>query len=216
MSRSKLASLLFVSASLSSCAVLSSAPPPLPHVSSPPVTSAPADEREVIEAADRGARVEAVAKVLRSRSRRSALTSHEIGVLAYTIVREADRHDLDPRLVLAVMAVESGFHNFAVSHVGALGLMQVMPATGMELADRLGIHWRGPTTLFDPVVNVRLGTAYLRELADRYGSISTALAAYNWGPGRIDRRIRRGTPLPVRYANLVLEKYEAQQSEQSS
>jgi soluble lytic murein transglycosylase-like protein len=45
----------------------------------------------------------------------------------------------------------------------------------------------------------------LRELRDRYGSVSVALAAYNWGPGRIDRRLRRGSPLPVVYAGRVLD-----------
>ena len=92
------------------------------------------------------------------------------------------------------MHVESRFYNFAVSPVGAIGLMQVMPETGEELAARLGIHWVGPQTLFDPTVNVRLGVAYLRELSDRYdGNLPTALAAYNWGPGHIDRRLRLGT-----------------------
>ena len=61
--------------------------------------------------------------------------------------------------------------------------------------------------LFDPTANVRLGVAYLRELADRYGSLHTALSAYNWGPGHIDRRIATGAPLPRIYAELVFEAY---------
>jgi len=52
---------------------------------------------------------------------------------------------------------------------------------------------------------VRLGLAYLRELTDRYGNTATALAAYNWGPGRIDRRIRRGQSVPELYATRVLK-----------
>ena len=112
-------------------------------------------------------------------------------------------------LVLAVIAVESGGHAFAVSPVGALGLMQILPPTGEELAQKLGVSWKGAQTLFDPYVNVRLGSAYLRELADRYdGELSTALVAYNWGPGRIDRRIRRGSPLPKKYARLVFDAYD--------
>jgi soluble lytic murein transglycosylase len=85
-----------------------------------------------------------------------------------------------------------------------MGLMQLLPATGEELAHRMGIDWKGPDTLFDPTVNVKLGTAYLRELADRYGSVHTALAAYNWGPGRIDRRLRRGARVPSRYIEQVM------------
>jgi soluble lytic murein transglycosylase len=92
--------------------------------------------------------------------------------------------------------------------VNALGLMQIMPATGEWMAAQMDIPWRGPQTLFDPIVNVRIGIAYLRHLADRYdGDIGTALVAYNWGPGRIDRRLRRGVELPKEYAQLVLEAY---------
>ncbi len=140
---------------------------------------------------------------------RSGLTAGERDVVARTILEESARHDLDPALVLAVIHVESRFDTYAVSPVYALGLMQVMPATGEWLAPTVGVEWRGPETLFDPVANVRLGIAYLRQLTDRYdGSIRTALLAYNWGPGRIDRRLRTGTPLPREYAQLVLTAYQ--------
>ena len=139
--------------------------------------------------------------------RPTGLTAGEIDAVARTVVAEARRQALEPTLVLAVMHVESRYYNFAVSPVGAIGLMQVMPETGAELAARLGIHWVGPQTLFDPTTNVRLGVAYLRELSDRYGSLPMALAAYNWGPGRIDRRLRLGTAMPEQYPSLVLEAY---------
>src|SRR5690606_32358275 len=81
-----------------------------------------------------------------------------------------------------------------------LGLMQVMPSTGAPIARRLGIPWRGPQTLFDPHANVRIGVAYLRELIDRYANVRAALAAYHWGPGEIDARLRAGSVLPARHA----------------
>ena len=82
--------------------------------------------------------------------------------------------------------------------------MQLLPSTGRELAEKMDIPWKGPDTLFDPVINVRLGTAYLRELSDRYdGNVDIALAAYNWGPGRIDRRLRRGARVPKLYIEQV-------------
>ena len=75
---------------------------------------------------------------------------------------------------------------------------------------QLGIEWRGPQSLFDPILNVRIGVAYLRQLADRYeGDIATALAAYNWGPGRIDGKLRRGVPLPTVYDQSVLAASDA-------
>jgi len=132
------------------------------------------------------------------------LASGEITSLAHTIVEQSRHYDLDPALMMAVMHVESRFNSFAVSPVGALGLMQILPETGQEMALKHGVAWHGRRTLFNPEINVKLGIAYLRELTDRYGNISTALAAYNWGPGRIDRRIRRGSRLPVEYPRLVL------------
>jgi soluble lytic murein transglycosylase-like protein len=144
-----------------------------------------------------------------TRKRRTGLTEFEREPVARTIVREARRHDIDPALILAVIHVESRFNTFAVSPVGAIGLMQIMPQTGVELAAGAGIPWRGPQILFDPILNVRMGVAYLRELADRFGNIELALAAYNWGPGHIHRRLRRGTPVPVAYPRLVLDAYAA-------
>jgi soluble lytic murein transglycosylase-like protein len=151
--------------------------------------------------------LDAVREHLLENQRRTGLTRGEIADLALTIVREARRCDMDPALVLAVMHVESRYNTFAVSSKDAMGLMQIIPSTGEELAARLGIRWEGPHTLFDPAANVRIGVAYLQELRDRYGDLSIALAAYNWGPGRIDRRISRGAPLPTIYAQLVLEAY---------
>jgi soluble lytic murein transglycosylase len=136
--------------------------------------------------------------------RHTALSEKERRDLVHTIIREARAQNLEPGLVVAVIEVESAGYHLAVSHVGAMGLMQLLPATGEELAHRMGVDWKGPDTLFDPTVNVKLGTAYLRELADRYGSVHTALAAYNWGPGRIDRRLRRGARVPSRYIEQVM------------
>jgi len=137
--------------------------------------------------------------------RHTALPERERITLAHAIVEEARVYSLDPDLVMAVIEVESAGYHLAESHVGAMGLMQLLPSTGKELAGKLGIEWKGPDTLFDPIINIRLGTAYLRELADRYdGNVSTALAAYNWGPGRIDRRIRRGANVPSKYIEQVM------------
>jgi len=181
-----------------SCAVTSPIPsltsePSLPHVSAPPPAAGePSQERQVA----------AIERYLLTR--RMGLASREITSLAHTIVEQSRHYDLDPALMMAVMHVESRFNSFAVSPVGALGLMQILPETGQEMALKHGVAWHGRRTLFDPEINVKLGIAYLRELTDRYGNISTALAAYNWGPGRIDRRIRRGSRLPVEYPRLVL------------
>ncbi len=190
-----------------SCSVISMAPPPEPAPVSAPATepAPPPSDPEIAEArADLA-------------TRRTGLTEAEMDLLAETIVAEARRHGFEPALVRAVMYVESRSRNFSVSSVGAMGLMQVMPATGEELAQQLGIPWFGPQTLFDPIVNVRLGTAYLAELAARYdGDMPTALAAYNWGPGHIDWRLAHGRRLPREYPGLVFEAHASVQLEGSS
>ena len=143
------------------------------------------------------------------KERHSGLSETEIAQVAAAIVREANIHGIDPNLVMAVIHIESRGNAFALSPVGAMGMMQIMPPTGEELAEQLDIPWRGSQTLFDPLLNIRMGVAYLEQLESRYGNMSTALAAYNWGPGRIDSRIRHGVALPVVYSGSVLATYRA-------
>ena len=133
----------------------------------------------------------------------------QVEELARVIVSEAGAVGLRPSLVMAVIEVESGARNFSTSPLGARGLMQLLPTTGESVAIAIGAVWDGPESLFDPVLNVRLGVRYLRDLIDRYGDLHTALAAYNWGPGRIADRVRRGEPMPRGYAERVLASYHA-------
>jgi soluble lytic murein transglycosylase-like protein len=95
------------------------------------------------------------------------------------IDEHASRNGVRRDLVRAVIQVESAFNPRALSNKGAMGLMQLMPAT----ARQFGVH-----NAFDPGENVRGGVAYLRQLLDRYdGDERLALAAYNAGPGAVDR-----------------------------
>ncbi|WNG16658.1 lytic transglycosylase domain-containing protein [Cystobacter fuscus] len=102
--------------------------------------------------------------------------------LAMAIVREARANGLDPLLVVAVIHCESSFNNYAVSGVGAMGLMQVMPDTGSYLADKAGFKLQRHSNLFDSELNIELGTAYLANLIERFGTPERALVAYNAGP----------------------------------
>ncbi len=103
------------------------------------------------------------------------------------IRREAAKHRIDPTWVAAEIRAESVFNPRARSHADARGLMQVVPATGAGLAARLGLSWRGGDSLYEPEVNIMLGTAYLRELEDKYGQTYIAIAAYNAGPAPVAR-----------------------------
>jgi soluble lytic murein transglycosylase-like protein len=137
----------------------------------------------------------------------TSLVGDEIAELAVRVAVESRRTGLPVDLLLAVIQVESSGNAFALSEVGAMGLMQLMPATAEAIAEESGVHWMGTQSLFDPATNLRLGACYLRKLVDRYGDVSTALAAYNWGPTRIASRIRRGEAIPVLYAERVLSRY---------
>lgn len=172
----------------------------LPSVGTAPVAQSPATSDQPTDLDER-----AVLSFLRSRHTGMSRLDEEN--VARTIVRESRRYGLDPALVSAVIQVESGGYYLAVSHMGAMGLMQLLPATAEELAVDLKLDWRGPDSLFDPVLNVQLGIAYIKQLADRYGDVSTALAAYNWGPSRIDRRIRKGSGIPSIYTKRVMKAF---------
>ncbi|REF73438.1 lytic transglycosylase domain-containing protein [Paracoccus versutus] len=103
------------------------------------------------------------------------------------------RFGIPPGWIRAVRHVESGGNPQAVSPKGAMGLMQIMPETWAALRAR---HALGSDP-FDPRDNILAGAAYLREMHDRYGSISAMLAAYNAGPGRYDEHLVSGRTLPA-------------------
>jgi soluble lytic murein transglycosylase len=151
-------------------------------------------------------RVESVRDFLATRP--TGLTPVQLLDVSRAIVAEADRTGVTPGLVASVIHVESSGRNFARSRVGALGLMQLLPGTGEDVAGRAGVDWQGPSTLFDPVANVRLGVTYLDELIGRFGDVELALAAYNWGPTRISQMMTRGRPVPTGYARRVMRYYE--------
>ncbi|MCK9821527.1 lytic transglycosylase domain-containing protein [Komagataeibacter oboediens] len=103
----------------------------------------------------------------------------------------AERVALPPEWIRAVMQVESGRDAHAISAQGAMGLMQIMPATWQGLQRDLGLG----ADPFDPQDNILAGASYLRLLHDRYGDAGF-LAAYNAGPGRYEAHLATGQPLP--------------------
>lgn len=107
----------------------------------------------------------------------------------------AARHAVEENLILGVIQVESSFNPEARSHVGARGLMQLMPRTAASLARRLGYDDYEVT---DPRFNIDAGTYYLAYLLRIFdGDQSLALAAYNTGPARVKRWQARGRALPA-------------------
>jgi soluble lytic murein transglycosylase len=103
----------------------------------------------------------------------------------------ARNYRLDEALLAAVIYQESKFEVRAESDSGAIGLMQLLPATAKGIAVRTGGSRFRVADLYDPEINVRYGSWYLRHLLDKYGGdLELALAAYNGGQGNVDRGIR--------------------------
>ena len=130
-------------------------------------------------------------------------SSIDVG-LARTIALETHRQaqllQRDPDLVLAIMAVESDFHPEAISSVGAVGLMQVMP------------HWKRvlgiQADLADISTNIHYGLTVLGFYLEMYGDLEMALTAYNRGPGPVDLALRKGQDARNGYAAKVLGVYQ--------
>lgn len=102
--------------------------------------------------------------------------------------------DVDPMAYIrATQFAESTNNPNAVSRTGARGLMQVQPRTGREIAEKLGIPWRGSATLDDPVTNVKIGTEYLMQQLRRFGDWRKASVAYNAGPSNVAKAIEAAT-----------------------
>ncbi|HGO9495225.1 TPA: transglycosylase SLT domain-containing protein [Aeromonas veronii AMC24] len=108
--------------------------------------------------------------------------------LKRTFSQMAQERTMNTSLLYAISRQESALYPLAQSPVGARGLMQLMPATAKETAGKLGVPYRNEQQLFDPTMNIRLGSAYLKRLLDVYdGNRILAAAAYNAGPGRVKR-----------------------------
>ena len=108
------------------------------------------------------------------------------------ISEASQRFEVPEQWIRSVMRVESGGDAYAVSPKGAMGLMQIMPETWTELRDRYGLG----ADPYDPHDNILAGTAYLREMRDRYG-YPGLFAAYNAGPQRVDEYLFDGRSLPA-------------------
>ena len=114
------------------------------------------------------------------------LTRSEQLHLAELLLTEGKRNQVNPLYLAALIWIESAYETQAISTTGARGLMQLMPATGEEMAQELGIDWLGPNMLHKPTYNVKLGAYYLGRLLSHYnGDYRLALTAYNRGPRNV-------------------------------
>ncbi|GAB5991885.1 transglycosylase SLT domain-containing protein [Aeromonas enteropelogenes] len=115
-----------------------------------------------------------------------------------TFSQVARERAVNMSLLYAISRQESALYPRAQSPVGARGLMQLMPATAKDTASKIGVPYRSEQQLFDPAINIRLGSAYLKRLLDVYdGNRILAAAAYNAGPGRVKRWREQSADKPM-------------------
>ncbi len=135
------------------------------------------------------------------RALRKGVILSKTGYPALEPVSNGDRAFPDPALIFSVVRQESAFDPKAISHAGARGLMQIMPQTALRVARRLKVPYSRNRLTRDPAYNLRLGQAYLANMIRDYdGSLILALGAYNAGPLRVERWLRRyGDPGPSIY-----------------
>ncbi|MEO7385367.1 MAG: transglycosylase SLT domain-containing protein [Gammaproteobacteria bacterium] len=115
-----------------------------------------------------------------------------------TVEREANRNSLDPAWTFALIRSESAWQPDVRSEANALGLMQLLPGTGKQMARQLGLDWRGTSMLLEPQTNIRLGTRYLAQQAALFdGRTWLATAAYNAGPTPVQRWLAQRGNLPA-------------------
>jgi soluble lytic murein transglycosylase-like protein len=138
-----------------------------------------------------------------------------VWTVSKTILQESRRHSLDPFLVLAVIAVESGFRISAISPYGAQGLMQIRPFLAPAIAEQRRSVYQADKhishdhpDLENPVVNIKLGVFYLHSLRQNFRDWKLALTAYNYGPTEVKTRLVEDGDMPLDYATKVLSTYQ--------
>lgn len=131
----------------------------------------------------------------------------QAGEIAHTLIVEANKYNLDPIFLLAVIQTESRYNPMARGRHGDLGLMQLLPKTGLWMAKRMKLA--GQIDLRNPVTNIKIGAAYFAFLRKHFGAKgSRYLAAYNMGIRNVHRLLKEDKE-PTLYAARVLKNYRS-------
>lgn len=132
------------------------------------------------------------------------------------VEKYSEEYNLDKSLVYSVIKIESGFKKDSLSKAGAMGLMQILPSTGKDMAIRLKMSV-DDVNLYDPQTNIKIGCYYLSYLLNLYdGNVVNTLCAYNWGLSNVNNWISKGnvddsgtiTSIPVKETKNYITKYK--------
>lgn len=124
-----------------------------------------------------------------------------------TVIQESAKYELDPVFVLAVIKTESKFNPMVMGRYGEIGLMQIKPSTAQWMAEKIGLEWKGPSSLKDPATNIQLSLAYMNYLRTKFPQTPTRyVAAYNMGPLNVKRLVAKKVT-PAEYNSRVMKNY---------
>ncbi len=139
------------------------------------------------------------------------LDRDQMRTIASLVYEESAQHEVDYRLILAMMKVESNFKQDAVSERGARGLLQIKPSLAKHIAHYAGIQWAGNKTLDEPHNNIKIGVYFFAKLMDDFENIYSALHAYNVGPTKAKQN-GAGKNRPIKayrgFPRTVMAEYE--------
>ena len=136
-------------------------------------------------------------------------TSEEkMKAIANSVYKESQEYDIDYRLVLAVVKVESNFNNEAISRRGARGLMQIRPSSAKGIARESGVEVKGATCLHEPEKNIKIGVSYLSKLQGMFDNMVSALHAYNAGPGKVKKADPEFGAKTTAFTRKVMNEYQ--------
>jgi len=145
-----------------------------------------------------------IIQYLKSKKIRSS--DEKLKKIATSVYEEAKEYEIDYRLVLAVMKVESNFKSDAISKKGARGLLQVKPSLAKHVSKETGVSIKSPKCLEEPEKNIRIGVSHLSWLMDKFENLNTALHAYNAGLGKVKPSTSNDGP-DTSFTRKVLTEY---------
>ncbi|MGD0230412.1 MAG: lytic transglycosylase domain-containing protein [Syntrophorhabdales bacterium] len=155
---------------------------------------------------DKNALVERIVAYLKGKD--VGMGEDKLKAVVHKVCDESREHDLDYRLALAVIKVESNFKRDVVSPKGARGLFQIKPSLAKYIAKDAGVKWNGEQCLHEPDKNIKLGIYHLSKLVDDFESLPTALHAYNVGTGRAKARPFGKAEPKTAFTKRVMKEYQ--------
>lgn len=155
---------------------------------------------------ERNVVVERIVKYLKGKN--IGMHEERLKSVVHTVYEQSQQYDLDYRLALAVIKVESDFRHDVVSHKGARGLFQIKPSLAKYIAKDAGVTFNGAECLHEPDKNIKLGVYHLSKLMEDFKNLSTALHAYNVGTTRLKAETARKSEPKTAFTKKVLKEYQ--------